>query len=108
MPESYFSWYLVAVDGPDVAQTWLMKTSKKWNRDCNDKYPAFTLGELMRMLPPNTEIIAQVDSDRIKGGAMVISPDNERVLSDTPEDAAALLIIELIKSGEITSLHVSA
>lgn len=93
-----------------------LPTDNDFKKYGGTKLQAWTLGELMRMLPDlmivsrKEEIwTAEVLHTRCwfddGGDYFKNSPYGD---ANTPEDAAALLFIELIKSGEITSLHVSA
>lgn len=49
--ESLFSRYLYPVQDDGNATEYLVLTSKKRNRECNDKVSAFTVAELGEMLP---------------------------------------------------------
>lgn len=55
---------------------------------------AFTLGELVRMLPYYTEV-AKLD------GGFIVKNGFDNATNTSPEEAAAELAIELVKSGVI-------
>lgn len=67
-----------------------------------------TLGELMRKLPPRTELIVTIADENDKVMYRLFLPDtDEQVLAcelaDTPEDATALAWITLTELGVVES-----